>query len=168
MGDNVVSKLAGYILTILVICVIAPYLVLSQMDVTKETYIYSQATEFVDTCRSTGQISPEEYEKYLQKIYSLGNYSIQLEHRSEKCYYRENGETEISSESYFMTQIADDIYKDPTAPAPYKMKNGDRLIITVNKTDRSLSEAIMGFFGIETYKELIVNYGGTVGSTGVD
>ena len=61
--------------------------------------------------------------------------------------------------------ILNDMYLDANDPVPYKMKTWDRIYVTVTKTGQSTSEKIMDFIGVNVTKQLIVNYGGTVGTT---
>lgn len=164
MGSSV-GKLITYVVSIFVLFIIIPYLFLSQLDSTKETYIYSLTTDFADECMSTGQITPEKLEMYSQKVYGMGHYNIKIEHASKMAFSRENGDVELDYSKTGTEQILNQMYLDANEPIPYKMKTGDRIYVTVNKTSQSTSEKIMSFIGVHVTKQLIVNYGGTVGTT---
>lgn len=164
MGSSV-GKLITYVVSIFVLFIIIPYLSLSQLDSTKETYIYSLTTDFADECMSTGQITPEKLEMYSQKVYGMGHYNIKIEHASKMAFSRENGDVELDYSKTGTEQVLNQMYLDANEPAPYKMKTGDRIYVTVNKTSQSTSEKIMSFIGVHATKQLIVNYGGTVGTT---
>lgn len=165
MGENAVGKLLSYILVSVVWSFLMPFLVLSQMDSTKETYIYSQVAEFADNCMVTGAITPEDYERFSKSIYDMGNYEIIIEHQEKMAYYRENGIAEVASVSSYNEQILDEMYTNPTEPTAYEMKNGDRLTISVSKKSKSTAERFLSFLGVDIQKSLIVNYSGQVGST---
>lgn len=164
MGSSF-GKILSYIVSIFVLFIIIPYLFLSQLESTKETYIYSMTTDFADKCMSTGQITPEKLEMYSQKVYGMGHYEIKMEHDSKMAFSRDSGEVEFDYLSTGTEQILNDMYLDANDPVPYKMKTGDRIYVTVTKTGQSTSEKIMDFIGVNVTKQLIVNYGGTVGTT---
>lgn len=164
MGSSF-GKIFSYIVSVFVLFIIIPYLFLSQLESTKETYIYSLTTDFADECMSTGQITPEKLEMYTQKVYGMGHYEVKMEHASKMAFSRDNGEVELDYLSTGTEMILNDMYLDVNDPVPYKMKTGDRIYVTVTKTGQSTSEKIMDFIGVNVTKQLIVNYGGTVGTT---
>jgi hypothetical protein len=164
MGSSF-GKILSYIVSIFVLFIIIPYLFLSQLESTKETYIYSMTTDFADKCMSTGQITPEKLEMYSQKVYGMGHYEIKMEHDSKMAFSRDSGEVEFDYLSTGTEQILNSMYLDANDSVPYKMKTGDRIYVTVTKTGQSTSEKIMDFIGVNVTKQLIVNYGGTVGTT---
>ena len=164
MGSSF-GKILSYIVSIFVLFIIIPYLFLSQLESTKETYIYSMTTDFADKCMSTGQITPEKLEMYSQKVYGMGHYEIKMEHDSKMAFSRDSGEVEFDYLSTGTEQILNSMYLDANDSVPYKMKTGDRIYVTVTKTGQSTSEKIMEFIGVNVTKQLIVNYGGTVGTT---
>lgn len=164
MGSSF-GKILSYIVSIFVLFIIIPYLFLSQLESTKETYIYSMTTDFADKCMSTGQITPEKLEMYSQKVYGMGHYEIKMEHDSKMALSRDSGEVEFDYLSTGTEQILNSMYLDANDSVPYKMKTGDRIYVTVTKTGQSTSEKIMDFIGVNVTKQLIVNYGGTVGTT---
>lgn len=164
MGSSF-GKILSYIVSIFVLFIIIPYLFLSQLESTKETYIYSMTTDFADKCMSTGQITPEKIEMYSQKVYGMGHYEIKMEHDSKMAFSRDSGEVEFDYLSTGTEQILNSMYLDANDSVPYKMKTGDRIYVTVTKTGQSTSEKIMDFIGVNVTKQLIVNYGGTVGTT---
>lgn len=164
MGSSF-GKILSYIVSIFVLFIIIPYLFLSQLESTKETYIYSMTTDFADKCMSTGQITPEKLEMYSQKVYGMGHYEIKMEQASKMAFSRDSGEVEFDYLSTGTEQILNSMYLDANDSVPYKMKTGDRIYVTVTKTGQSTSEKIMNFIGVNVTKQLIVNYGGTVGTT---
>ena len=164
MGSSF-GKILSYIVSIFVLFIIIPYLFLSQLESTKETYIYSMTTDFAHKCMSTGQITPEKLEMYSQKVYGMGHYEIKMEHDSKMAFSRDSGEVEFDYLSTGTEQILNSMYLDANDSVPYKMKTGDRIYVTVTKTGQSTSEKIMDFIGVNVTKQLIVNYGGTVGTT---
>lgn len=164
MGSSF-GKILSYIVSIFVLFIIIPYLFLSQLESTKKTYIYSMTTDFADKCMSTGQITPEKLEMYSQKVYGMGHYEIKMEHDSKMAFSRDSGEVEFDYLSTGTEQILNSMYLDANDSVPYKMKTGDRIYVTVTKTGQSTSEKIMDFIGVNVTKQLIVNYGGTVGTT---
>ena len=122
-------------------------------------------TDFADKCMSTGQITAEKLEMYSQKVYGMGHYEIKMEHDSKMAFSRDSGEVEFDYLSTGTEQILNSMYLDANDSVPYKMKTGDRIYVTVTKTGQSTSEKIMDFIGVNVTKQLIVNYGGTVGTT---
>ena len=85
MGSSF-GKIFSYIVSVFVLFIIIPYLFLSQLESTKETYIYSLTTDFADECMSTGQITPEKLEMYTQKVYGMGHYEVKMEHASKMAF----------------------------------------------------------------------------------
>lgn len=163
---EVLGKIVSYIVLVLLVFIAPVVLILSKVETNKDNYIYNLTTKFVDDCSTSGQITPEEYAIFTNKIYSLGNYSIEIEHESQLIFAREDGVAEAGTVSTYMSQISEVMYADPLNEVPYNMKTGDTIGVSVKKNSSGILGVYYRFLlGREPKNELIVNYYMNVGET---
>lgn len=150
MSDTVVTVLAIFLAAILMF--IFPLMSTSDRtdDITTQA-VESATTDFVDEIRSTGKITQDNYDNFIQTISSTGNsYDVEMEvqvlddnpgKKVTEAEYTKVGENYYYSE--YTTQILDEINSD--AGAMY-LKQGDMVTVSVKNTNRTIGTILRDFF----------------------
>ena len=150
MSDTVVTVLAIFLVAILMF--IFPLMSTSDRtdDITTQA-VESATTDFVDEIRSTGQITQDSYDNFVQTLSSTGNsYEVEMEvqvlddnpgKKVTEAEYTKVGENYYYSE--YTTQILDEINSD--AGAMY-LKQGDMVTVSVKNTNRTIGTILRDFF----------------------
>ena len=150
MSDTVVTVLAIFLAAILMF--IFPLMSTSDRtdDITTQA-VESATTDFVDEIRSTGQITQDSYDNFVQTLSSTGNsYEVEMEvqvlddnprKKVTEAEYTKVGENYYYSE--YTTQILDEINSD--AGAMY-LKQGDMVTVSVKNTNRTIGTILRDFF----------------------
>ena len=150
MSDTVVTVLAIFLAAILMF--IFPLMSTSDRtdDITTQA-VESATTDFVDEIRSTGQITQDSYDNFVQTLSSTGNsYEVDMElqvlddnpgKKVTEAEYTKVGENYYYSE--YTTQILDEINSD--AGAMY-LKQGDMVTVSVKNTNRTIGTILRDFF----------------------
>ena len=150
MSDTVVTVLAIFLAAILMF--IFPLMSTSDRtdDITTQA-VESATTDFVDEIRSTGKITQDSYDNFVQTISSTGNsYEVEMEvqvlddnpgKKVTEAEYTKVGENYYYSE--YTTQILEKINSD--AGAMY-LKQGDMVTVSVRNTNRTIGTILRDFF----------------------
>ena len=145
MGDSLITIVAIALAAILMF--VFPLAAISEMnDRETLTLVQSYTTEYVDNIRSKGVITQEDYDAFVQKLYATGNsYDIEFELKiadtnpGKKVEDQRAGDTTYYS--VFTTQVEGNL--------PYKLKEGDFIIVYVKNTNTTISQMIKGvIYGI--------------------
>lgn len=129
-------------------------------DDISQLLIETATTEFVDNVRSTGKLTLDDYDKYVQEISSTGNtYDVEMtaqildENPGIKTTQAEI--TKIGENVYYnlyTTQIEDRLKSNSTL----KLKEGDIFSVSVKNTNTTISQSLKNFFykiaGNDTYQ----------------
>lgn len=167
MGDSI-GKIISYILFAFTIILIV-LIMLTRMDGVLDSYITNKATSFVDTCRTTGRIEPQTYEKFAQSVYSVGNYSIEISHGKKiGLWDEEKREAVVEYNEVYTSQILEQMYPENEDESyPYIMNNGDMFTIKIRKEGNGLGGNLLNLFiGSGGEPSIVVNYSGAIGSNG--
>lgn len=172
MSDTLVTIIAIALAAILMF--IFPLITMSdRTDDVSQLTVDTATTEFVDDIRTTGKISADKYNQFLETITSTGNtYNVEMEVQvldenpgkkttqvdrdkiGENVYY-----------SVYTSQIQDKLDNDKV----YKLKEGDIVSVNVKNTNQTLSQQLKNFFykvvGNDTYT-IAASHGGIVTATG--
>lgn len=150
MSDTVVTVLAIFLAAILMF--IFPLMSTSDRadDITTQA-VDSATTDFVDEIRSTGKITQQNYENFIQVLGSTGNsYEVEMEvqvlddnpgKKVTEAEYTKVGENYYYSE--YTTQILDEINSDTGA---IYLKQGDLVTVSVKNTNRTIGTILRDFF----------------------
>ena len=150
MTDTVVTVLAIFLAAILMF--IFPLMSTSDRadDITTQA-VDSATTDFVDEIRSTGKITRQNYDNFIQVLGSTGNsYEVEMEvqvlddnpgKKVTEAEYTKVGENYYYSE--YTTQILDEINSD--AGAMY-LKQGDMVTVSIKNTNRTIGTILRDFF----------------------
>ena len=150
MSDTVVTVLAIFLAAILMF--IFPLMSTSDRadDITTQA-VDSATTDFVDEIRSTGKITQQNYDNFIQVLGSTGNsYEVEMEvqvlddnpgKKVTEAEYTKVGENYYYSE--YTTQILDEINSDTGATY---LKQGDLVTVSVKNTNRTIGTILRDFF----------------------
>ncbi len=150
MSDTVVTVLAIFLAAILMF--IFPLMSTSDRadDITTQA-VDSATTDFVDEIRSTGKITQQNYDNFIQVLGSTGNsYEVEMEvqvlddnpgKKVTEAEYTKVGENYYYSE--YTTQILDEINSDTGA---MYLKQGDLVTVSVKNTNRTIGTILRDFF----------------------
>ena len=129
-------------------------------DDISQLLVETATTEFVDNVRSTGKLTLDDYDKYVQEISSTGNtYDVEMtaqildENPGIKTTQAEI--TKIGENVYYnlyTTQIEDRLKSKSTL----KLNEGDIFSVAVKNTNTTISQSLKNFFykiaGNDTYQ----------------
>ena len=154
MSDSLITIVAIFLAAILMF--IFPLMSIAERsDDIAEITVQSAVTDFVDTARSTGKITLENYNNLLSKIEATGNtYDVEIEVKvldenvgkksawtqgqviGENIYY-----------SVYTSQIMNYIASNTNeGDGVYTMKEGDIVSVSVKNSNKTLSQTIRGIF----------------------
>ena len=162
MSDTLITIIAIALAAILMF--IFPLMTMSdRTDDVAQLTVDTATTEFVDDIRTTGKITQDKYDQFLQTIGSTGNtYNVEMqaqildENPGKKT-------TQTSSEkigenvyySVYTSQILDTITGDNGKGKTMVLKEGDIFSTSVKNTNTTLSQQLKNFFysvtGNDTY-----------------
>ncbi len=149
MSDTVVTVIAIFLAAILMF--IFPLMSTSDRtdDITTQA-IDAATTDFVDEIRSTGQITQDSYDNFVQTISSTGNsYEVEMEvqvlddnpgKKVTEAEYTKVGENYYYSK--YTTQILEEVNSE--AGAMY-LKQGDMVTVSVRNTNRTIGTILKDF-----------------------
>ena len=149
MGDSLITIIAIFLAAILMF--VFPLMSLSERtDDISQLAVQTATTEFVDNIRTTGKITLDDYEKYLQTISATGNsFEVEMlvqqldENPSVKVTQAEM--TKIGENVYYnkyTSQIEDELNKT----GRMKLKEGDMVSVTVRNTNQTIADMLRNFF----------------------
>ena len=158
MGDSLITIVAIVLAAILMF--VFPLMAMSdRTDDISELTVQTATTDFVDTVRTTGKLSLDDYAKFEQKISATGNsYDIEMEANPNKI-------GENVSYSLYTEQILDTLNNKKSL----SLKEGDMFSTSVKNTNITLSQQLKNFFytvaGNDTYT-IAAQHGGYVTANG--
>lgn len=164
---DILGKIFSYILMTFAL-LLAIMSLLTGVDRIMDSYVTNKATSFVDICRTTGKIDPDNYEEFCKSIYKIGDYEVELCHGKRIALWS-NGESQLMHKEFYSEEILDKMYgQNDTENYPYLLNNGDYITISVRKMGKGFSGGFYEFFlNNGNSSKLLVNYSGIVGSNGM-
>lgn len=162
MGDSLVTIIAIFLAAILMF--VFPLMSVSERsDDVSELSVQTATTEFVDNVRTTGKLTLENYDKFVQSISSTGNsFDVEMEAQildenpGVKTTQAET--TKIGENVYYnlYTSQLEDKIKDDNTGNKLSLKEGDRFSVTVKNTNTTIAQTLRNFFykisGNDTYQ----------------
>ena len=149
MGDSFVTIIAIFLAAILMF--IFPLMSISERtDDVSQLSVQTATTEFVDKVRTTGKLTLDDYDKYMQTITSTGNsfeVSMQAQILDENPGVKttQAETTKIGENVYYnkyTSQIEDELNKN----GRMKLKEGDMVSVTVKNTNQTIADMLRNFF----------------------
>ena len=172
MGDSLGTLVAIAIAAILMF--VFPVMTMAdRTDDVSQLTVQTETTEFVDEIRTTGKITPQRYEQFVEAINSTGNlYDIEIEI---KVLDDNPGKKSVQvqrdklGENYYYEVFNSQVMEKIDANESYLLKEGDIVAVKVKNTSQTLSQQFKNFFytviGNDTYT-IAADHGGIVTATG--
>lgn len=166
MGDSLITIVAIFLAAILMF--VFPLMAMSERtDDVAQLAVQTATTDFVDNIRTTGKLTSEDYDKYMQTITSTGNsFDVDVEVQI----LDENPGVKTTQAE--MTKIGENLYYNLyTSQVEEKLNNngritlkeGDMVSVTVRNTNQTISQILKNFFyqlsGNDTYQITAQNAG---------
>ena len=173
MSDTFITVIA-IMLTAILMLVLPVMTMADRVDTVSKTDIETKTSDFVNEIRTTGKLTSENYNKFIEEITSTGNtYDVEMEFKildenpGKKS--TQTAKDKIGENVYysvFTSQINEALNSDN---AVYYLKEGDIITVTVKNTNLTLSQSLKNFFytisGNDTYT-IAASSGGLVLTTG--
>ena len=140
MGDSLITIVAIFLAAILMF--VFPLAAISEMNDSETlAMVQSYTTEFNDQIRSKGVITQEDYDAYIQKLYATGNsYDVEFEIQIADVNPGKKTENQQVGDIVYFSVYTSQVVKE----LPYKLKEGDFIIIRVKNTNTTISQMIKG------------------------
>lgn len=159
MSDTLITVVA-IVLAAGLIFVVPLMTMADRFDTTSQAQVEAIVSDFVDEIRSTGKITAEKYNKFLENLTATGytfdvamEVKILDENPGKKT--SQVDQTKIGENIYYSeytSQIEDKMAKSGSM----KLKEGDMVSASVKNTNTTISQMLRNFFysitGNETYK----------------
>ena len=160
--NDVLGRFMGYILAIFVflLCII---LIIVDYQTSIEDQVGQQVTSFVNECRETAVIDAQAYSNLLARVTVYGHYNMRLKIEQEKVYSQTiNGR--VRTRTGYET-VSNDLFNDYMMNGiNFYLKTGDRISIEVKEGEGNFATRMKKAITFaEQSKNIIINYGGTVG-----
>ena len=147
MGDTLITVVAIVLAAILMF--VFPLMTMSnRADDVSQLSVQSLTTQFVDDVRTTGKITSDKYNKFVENIHSTGNtYDVEIEvkvrdenpgKKTTQANSKKIGEDVYYS--IYTTQIENTL-KNNNA---YNLKEGDIVSVSVKNTNTTMSQQLSG------------------------
>ncbi len=166
MGDSLITIVAIFLAAVLMF--IFPLMAMSERtDDVAQLAVQTATTDFVDSVRSTGKLTLDDYEKYMQTIASTGNsfdvdVEIKILDENPGVKTTQAEMTKIGENLYYhlyTSQVLEKLEND----GRITLKEGDMVSTTVKNTNRTISQILKNFFyqiaGNDTYQIAAQNAG---------
>lgn len=149
MGDTLITVVAIALAAVLMF--VFPLMTMSdRTDDVSQLSVETTTTEFVDNVRTTGKLTMDKYDKFVQSIGATGNtYDVDMEikrldenpgKKSLQASQDKIGENVYYSE--YTSQIMDTL----NTSGSLKLKEGDIFSTSVRNTNQTISQQLKNFF----------------------
>lgn len=161
MGDTLITVMAIFLAAVLMF--VFPLMSISDRnDDISQLAVQTQTVEFVDNIRSTGKITQDNYDAFVQKLSATGNtYDVELEvkildenpgKKGAQTSTDKIGENIYYSE--YTSQIEEKLRNSSTKSM--NLKEGDIISVSVKNTNTTIAQTLKNFFynisGNSTYQ----------------
>lgn len=168
MGDTLITVVAIALAAVLMF--VFPLMSIAERtDDISQLAVNSATVEFTDKVRTTGKLTLDDYEKFIQTINATGNsFDVELqimqldENPGQKVTQAEM--TKIGENVYYnkyTSQIEEELNKS----GRIKLKEGDMFYVTIQNTNKTIAESLRNFFyqltGNDSY-QIAAKQGGVI------
>ena len=166
MGDSLITITAIGLAAVLMF--VFPLMAMSERtDDISQLAVQTATTDFVDNIRTTGKLTADDYDKFLQTITSTGNsfdvdIEVQILDENPGVKTTQAEMTKIGENLYFKlytTQVEEKLGNN----GRITLKEGDMVSVTVRNTNQTISQLLKNFFyqvsGNDTYQIAAQNAG---------
>lgn len=148
MSDTLITVVA-IVLAATLIFVVPVMTMADRFDTTSKAEVEAILTDFVDEIRSTGKITEEKYNKFLEKLSSTGyTFGTDME---VKVLDENPGKKTLQStkdkigENVYYSEYTTQIEEELKSKGYKNLKTGDMVLVTVRNTDLTLSQQMKQF-----------------------
>ena len=147
MGDSAMTVVAIFLAAILMF-VFPLMTIANEKDKVTSTQVATATTEFVDTIRTTGKITQQQYDQYLQRLAATGNaYNVDIKVKvgDDNPAKKEltAGGSYIGDNVYYemyTTQVLEEIKN-----SELKLHEGDEVSVTANNSNVTIGMQLRNF-----------------------
>lgn len=161
MGDSLITIIAIFLAAILMF--IFPLMAISERsDDVSQLVVETATTEFVDNVRSTGKLTLDNYDAYVQEISATGNsYEVSMEAQildENPGVKTTQAETTKIGENVYYTLYTSQIEErlNTSSNSTLNLKEGDIFSVSVKNTNTTIAQTLRNFFyqitGNDTYQ----------------
>lgn len=148
MGDSLITIVAIFLAAILMF--IFPLMsTADRTDDISNQAVDTATTEFVDQIRSTGKITQDNYDSFVQVISSTGNaFEVEIEVQIlDDNPGKKVTEAEMTKvgENYYYSQYTSQILNDVNDDGVMFLKEGDIVTVTIRNTNRTIATILKDF-----------------------
>ncbi len=168
MGDSLITIIAIFLAAILMF--VFPLMSMSERtDDVSQLAVQTATTEYVDTIRTTGKMTLDNYDKYMETITATGN-SFEVDMQVQVL----DENPGVKTTQAEMTKIGENLYynlytsqieEKLQSNGKITLKEGDLVSVTVRNTNQTISQLLKNFFyqlaGNDTY-QIAAQHGGMV------
>ena len=172
MGDSLTTIIAIFLAAILMF--VFPLMSLSERtDDISQLTVSTTTNEFVDQIRTTGKLTLEDYEKYIQTISATGNsfdVEMQIQQLDENPGVKTT-QAEVTNigENVYYNKYTSQIEEELNKNGKIKLKEGDIVSVTVKNTNQTIAQLLRNFFyqlGGNDSSQIAAKHGGVVSVNG--
>ena len=168
MGDSLITIIAIFLAAILMF--VFPLMSMSERtDDVSQLAVQTATTEYVDTIRTTGKMTLDNYDKYMETITATGN-SFEVDMQVQVL----DENPGVKTTQAEMTKIGENLYynlytsqieEKLQSNGKITLKEGHLVSVTVRNTNQTISQLLKNFFyqlaGNDTY-QIAAQHGGMV------
>lgn len=150
MNDTVMTVVAIFLAAVLMF--MFPLMsTADRSDDIAQQAVQTATTEFVDNIRSTGKITQDKYDSFVETIASTGNsFDVDMEvqvldeNASKKTTQAQSSKV---GENYYYSEYTSQIESKMSSSSThtYKLKQGDIVSVTVKNTNQTISQILKNF-----------------------
>ncbi len=174
MGDTLITIVAIFLAAILMF--IFPLMSISDRnDDVAQLSVQTKTVEFVDNIRSTGKITQDNYDAFIQTLVATGNsYDVEMEVKVlDENPGKKTAQTSTDKigENIYYSEYTSQILEKMNASSSksVKLKEGDLVSVSVKNTNTTISQMLKNFFysisGNDTYN-ITASHSGVVMTNG--
>ena len=174
MGDTLITIVAIFLAAILMF--IFPLMSISDRnDDVAQLSVQTKTVEFVDNIRSTGKITQDNYDAFIQTLAATGNsYDVEMEVKVlDENPGKKTAQTSTDKigENIYYSEYTSQILEKMNASSSksVKLKEGDLVSVSVKNTNTTISQMLKNFFysisGNDTYN-ITASHSGVVITNG--
>lgn len=176
MSDTL-SKVIALIIAVLLLYIFPVENMLTRQDDTTRVFILNRTTEFVDSVRNLGYITPLMYMQFTRDLASTGNlYNIEMEHRHisiDPVYTDPDDITSFqhdygyNSKALYTDEIIDVLFPETvisSGDCNYYLSKGDTFTVRVSNKNKTMASRIQEMLYLRDLplERISVRYGGMV------
>ncbi len=175
--SETLSKVFALIIAVLLLYIFPVENMLTRQDDIAGVFVLNETTEFVDSVRNLGYITPVMFRQFSQVLATTGNrYTIAMEHRHVNMQPVYTDPDDITSfqhdfSSHYHTIYTDEIMKTlfpevnpPSEDTYYYLSKGDLFTVKVVNENKTIATRVQELLLMTDLpvRKIIVNYGGMV------